>query len=130
MTRGDLAARGLLTVELDHGGRARSPRPAIRHRPPRRASGTRGRRDEEVLSLTSWDTSGTFPGTTCTRDLEETLDLLGFWEAGDGSRTHDLQLGKLTLYQLSYARVEGQLNGSCLGLVGLAHMTGEGGSGS
>ena len=53
-----------------------------------------------------------------------------FLEAGDGSRTHDLQLGKLTLYQLSYARVEAQLNGSCLGLVGLAHMTGEGGSGS
>jgi hypothetical protein len=25
--------------------------------------------------------------------------------AGDGARTHDIQLGKLTLYQLSYARV-------------------------
>ena len=26
-------------------------------------------------------------------------------EADDGSRTRDLQLGKLTLYQLSYVRV-------------------------
>ena len=26
-------------------------------------------------------------------------------EAGDGARTHDPQLGKLMLYQLSYARV-------------------------
>jgi hypothetical protein len=29
----------------------------------------------------------------------------GFCEAGDGARTHDPQLGKLMLYQLSYARV-------------------------
>jgi hypothetical protein len=28
-----------------------------------------------------------------------------FMEAGDGVRTHDPQLGKLMLYQLSYARV-------------------------
>jgi|SRR5215212_5149620 hypothetical protein len=28
-------------------------------------------------------------------------------EAGDGARTHDPQLGKLMLYQLSYARVVG-----------------------
>jgi len=28
-------------------------------------------------------------------------------EADDGSRTRDLQLGKLTLYQLSYVRVGG-----------------------
>ena len=27
-------------------------------------------------------------------------------EAGDGVRTHDPQLGKLMLYQLSYARVD------------------------
>ena len=27
------------------------------------------------------------------------------FRAGDGSRTHDLQLGKLSLYQLSYARL-------------------------
>jgi hypothetical protein len=27
------------------------------------------------------------------------------YEAGDGARTHDPQLGKLMLYQLSYARV-------------------------
>jgi hypothetical protein len=26
--------------------------------------------------------------------------------AGDGSRTHDLQLGKLTLYLLSYTRLK------------------------
>jgi hypothetical protein len=26
-------------------------------------------------------------------------------KAGDGARTHDPQLGKLMLYQLSYARV-------------------------
>ena len=26
-------------------------------------------------------------------------------EAGDGTRTRDIQLGKLTLYQLSYTRV-------------------------
>src|SRR5215204_4795387 len=31
--------------------------------------------------------------------------LRGFSEAGDGARTHDPQLGKLMLYQLSYARV-------------------------
>ena len=31
--------------------------------------------------------------------------LRGFLEAGDGARTHDPQLGKLMLYQLSYARV-------------------------
>ncbi len=32
------------------------------------------------------------------------------WEigAGDGTRTHDIQLGKLTLYQLSYARMWGE----------------------
>ena len=30
-----------------------------------------------------------------------------FVEAGDGARTHDPQLGKLMLYQLSYARVVG-----------------------
>jgi hypothetical protein len=29
-------------------------------------------------------------------------------QAGDGTRTRDIQLGKLTLYQLSYTRV-GQL---------------------
>ena len=28
-----------------------------------------------------------------------------FLRAGDGARTHDPQLGKLMLYQLSYARV-------------------------
>lgn len=27
--------------------------------------------------------------------------------AGDGVRTHDIKLGKLVLYQLSYARVPG-----------------------
>jgi hypothetical protein len=27
------------------------------------------------------------------------------YRAGDGVRTHDIQLGKLALYQLSYARV-------------------------
>ena len=30
-----------------------------------------------------------------------------FFQAGDGARTHDPQLGKLMLYQLSYARVVG-----------------------
>ena len=29
-------------------------------------------------------------------------------EAGDGARTHDPQLGKLMLYELSYARVVGE----------------------
>src|SRR4051794_19164853 len=33
-------------------------------------------------------------------------------EAGDGVRTHDPQLGKLMLYQLSYARVEPNPSGS------------------
>jgi hypothetical protein len=32
-----------------------------------------------------------------------------FSRAGDGARTHDPQLGKLMLYQLSYARVEPNL---------------------
>ena len=27
-------------------------------------------------------------------------------KAGDGTRTRDIQLGKLTLYQLSYTRAE------------------------
>jgi len=30
--------------------------------------------------------------------------------AGDGVRTHDIQLGKLALYQLSYARVSSKLS--------------------
>jgi hypothetical protein len=30
-------------------------------------------------------------------------------EAGDGARTHDPQLGKLMLYQLSYAREAGSV---------------------
>ena len=29
---------------------------------------------------------------------------LFFYGAGDGARTHDLDLGKVALYQLSYAR--------------------------
>ncbi len=28
-----------------------------------------------------------------------------FYGAGDGARTHDLDLGKVALYQLSYARI-------------------------
>src|SRR5215207_5212536 len=32
--------------------------------------------------------------------------------AGDGARTHDPQLGKLMLYQLSYARVPSSLAGA------------------
>ncbi len=40
---------------------------------------------------------------------EETPQERGFSRAGDGARTHDPQLGKLMLYQLSYARVGGQL---------------------
>ena len=31
---------------------------------------------------------------------------IGSYGAGDGIRTHDIQLGKLTLYQLSYTRAE------------------------
>ena len=38
--------------------------------------------------------------------LQEEARLSGhFVKAGDGARTHDPQLGKLMLYQLSYARV-------------------------
>ena len=37
----------------------------------------------------------------------KTPALAGVSEAGDGARTHDPQLGKLMLYQLSYARVVG-----------------------
>ena len=33
--------------------------------------------------------------------------LPGFSGAGDGTRTHDILLGKQTLYQLSYTRVAG-----------------------
>ncbi len=36
--------------------------------------------------------------------MQKRPDLSGLFEAGDRSRTGDLQLGKLTLYQLSYAR--------------------------
>jgi hypothetical protein len=33
------------------------------------------------------------------------------WKADDGSRTRDLELGKLALYQLSYVRVGGLILG-------------------
>ena len=33
----------------------------------------------------------------------------GFHKAGDGSRTHNIQLGRLVLYQLSYTRMRGQM---------------------
>jgi hypothetical protein len=36
---------------------------------------------------------------------DEDRDREALREAGDGARTHDPQLGKLMLYQLSYARV-------------------------
>ena len=42
------------------------------------------------------------PIGSCRRNPLPTRELGG---AGDGTRTHDIQLGKLTLYQLSYARV-------------------------
>ncbi len=38
-----------------------------------------------------------------TRDPAE-AGAAGILEAGDGARTHDPQLGKLMLYQLSYTR--------------------------
>ena len=31
--------------------------------------------------------------------------VLGFFRAGDGTRTHDLLLGKETFYQLNHARI-------------------------
>jgi len=44
-------------------------------------------------------------------------------EAGDGARTHDPQLGKLMLYQLSYARVANHLTPGPLGP--LSHVRGQ-----
>jgi hypothetical protein len=43
--------------------------------------------------------------------------------AGDGARTHDPQLGKLMLYQLSYARVATYLSPGPLGP--LSHVRGQ-----
>src|SRR5688500_1395013 len=41
---------------------------------------------------------------TATRAAEKPRACGAFGQAGDGARTHDPQLGKLMLYQLSYAR--------------------------
>ena len=40
-------------------------------------------------------------------------ELSGLFQAGDRSRTGDLQLGKLTLYQLSYARNRSTDSSNC-----------------
>ena len=42
--------------------------------------------------------TGSDPGD-CNR-----LEFQDFQRAGDGTRTHDVQLGKLAFYQLNYAR--------------------------
>jgi hypothetical protein len=56
------------------------------------------------LADPSADPSGVFATTP---DVKQgNRHFLGLLEAGDGDRTHDPQLGKLMLYQLSYARVE------------------------
>ncbi len=44
-------------------------------------------------------------GTACVRIARKRLGM----EAGDGTRTHDLRLGKPTLYQLSYTRARSRL---------------------
>ncbi len=43
-----------------------------------------------------------YPIQTIKDRIRSPLSLFG---AGNGSRTRDLQLGKLSLYQLSYARI-------------------------
>ena len=74
-----------LTSELHHGaGRALVPNRIDRGRPECISGGLAG-------------------------NLESTRKprFRAFRQAGDGARTHDPQLGKLMLYQLSYARVVG-----------------------
>ena len=51
----------------------------------------------------------------CRRNPACSRDLYG---AGDGDRTHDIQLGKLTLYQLSYARSRFAARGREVGRTG------------
>jgi hypothetical protein len=46
-----------------------------------------------------WKISGNFEGQN-----EKSPEFGAFRGAGDGVRTRDIQLGKLTLYQLSYSR--------------------------
>ena len=45
------------------------------------------------------------PSTPEQKTAREGPFLVHLSEAGDGTRTHDPQLGKLMLYQLSYTRV-------------------------
>jgi hypothetical protein len=59
-----------------------------------------------VVEPRSGETRFAPPGAKRTGDLRDADEgrRVELWEAGDRSRTGDLQLGKLTLYQLSYAR--------------------------
>ena len=43
--------------------------------------------------------------TTHLTDSPEDIAIHDVTRAGDGTRTHDVQLGKLAFYQLNYARV-------------------------
>src|SRR4051812_48871417 len=55
--------------------------------------------------------------------LKEAANLALLLEAGDGTRTHDPQLGKLMLYQLSYTRVADILAPQDFRLAGVSRCT-------
>src|SRR6476619_325895 len=71
----------------------------------RRALRRRRGRSSTPPTYDVWGMSGAWPGAGRTaKTPQHRMDP----EAGDGARTHDPQLGKLMLYQLSYAR-EGRI---------------------
>ena len=65
----------------------------------------RGALETLVLLLAVWGAWNHIAWTTNYFDLGARPYNRGFVRADDGARTHDPQLGKLMLYQLSYVRV-------------------------
>ena len=53
--------------------------------------------------------SGSQPACITSKIKDQAFDLIFYFRAGKGSRTLDIDLGKVALYQLSYSRV-GSLN--------------------
>src|SRR4029453_10133282 len=79
----------------------RSPRPPGRAHP--RGAGPLG--GEKKCPNGSGNGSGEkIAGTRSDPGDYKRLELRDFQRAGDGTRTHDVQLGKLAFYQLNYAR--------------------------
>ena len=53
--------------------------------------------------------SGSQPACITSKIKDQAFDLIFYFRAGKGSRTLDIDLGKVALYQLSYSRM-GSLN--------------------